>query len=150
MSTPNNHGLPVRPAVRHRAFGLGDRRLVGIPETVNGLITSETLLLGWFERAEPGERFIYHIGHLGADRARDTSCLSVMACEALGRIAGRVMVLAEKGQLIAVQQRLNDGRMAYIAIKRGVEPKPASAPLGDVPAAPSRLAATSISILGGA
>jgi hypothetical protein len=144
VSTPNNHGLPVRPAVRHRAFGLGDRRLVGIPEPVNGLVTSETLLLGWFERAEPGERFIYHIGHLGADRARDTSCLSVMACEALGRIAGRVMVLAEMGQLIAVQQRLNDGRIAYIAIKRGAEPKPASAPRADAPDASTRLVATPV------
>lgn len=91
-----------------------------IPEPIRTIATSEAALLGWFETARPGERFTYHIGHLAVDRARETSGLAAGAREALGRIADRVMTLAGQDMLIAVQQRLDDGRMAYLAIKAGL------------------------------
>lgn len=90
-----------------------------LPEPARTIATSEAALLGWFVAARPGERFTYHIGHLAADRARETSGLATGAREALSRIADRVMALAGEDMLIAAQQRLDDGRMAYLAIKAG-------------------------------
>ncbi len=119
---------PVRGRNRAKSFELVPAARAGIsmgmkiPEPVHAIATSEAALLGWFETSRPGERFTYHIGHLAADRARETSGLAAGAREALGRIADRVVALAGQDLLIAVQQRLDDGRMAYLAIKAGLRP----------------------------
>jgi hypothetical protein len=117
---------PVRGRNRAKSFELVPAERAGIsmgmklPEPARTIVTSEAALLGWLETARPGERFTYHIGHLAADRARETSGLAAGAREALGRIADRVMTLVGQDLLIAVQQRLDDGRMAYLAIKTGL------------------------------
>lgn len=90
-----------------------------IAEPTHNIIADEAALIGWFETAGLGERCTYHIGQLAADRARDTSQLPRDAREALGRVADRVMALATDNLVIAVQQRLDDGRTAYLAIKSG-------------------------------
>ncbi|MEW5704890.1 MAG: hypothetical protein AB1781_09960 [Pseudomonadota bacterium] len=117
---------PVRGRNRAKSFELVPAARAGIsmgmkiPEPIRTIVTSEAALFGWFETARPGERFTYHIGHLAVDRARETSGLAAGAREALGRVADRVMALAGQEMLIAVQQRLDDGRMAYLAIKAGM------------------------------
>lgn len=117
---------PVRGRNRAKSFELVPAARAGIsmgmkiPEPIRTIATSEAALLGWFETARPGERFTYHIGHLAVDRARETSGLAAGAREALGRVADRVMALVGQDMLIAVQQRLDDGRMAYLAIKAGM------------------------------
>lgn len=117
---------PVRGRNRAKSFELVPAARAGIsmgmkiPEPIRTIVTDEAALLGWFETARPGERFTYHIGHLAVDRARETSGLAASAREALGRIADRVMALAGQDMLIAVQSRLDDGRMAYLAIKAGL------------------------------
>lgn len=92
---------------------------MNIPEPVRTIVATEATLLGWIETARPGDRFTYHIGHLAADRMRETSSLGVAARETLGRIADRVMALVTEGLVIATQRRLDDGRMAYLAIRSG-------------------------------
>jgi hypothetical protein len=72
----------------------------------------EVALLGWLGTACPGERFVYHVGHLAADRASAAGMQ-----QELGRIADRVMALAAEGRLLPVQMRLADGRFTYLAIK---------------------------------
>jgi hypothetical protein len=122
---------PVRGRNRAKSFELVPATRAGIsmgmklPEPIRTIVTSEAALLGWFEAARPGERFTYHIGHLAADRARETSGLAAGAREVLGRVADRVMALAGQDLLIAVQQRLDDGRMAYLAIKAKAGIRPA-------------------------
>jgi hypothetical protein len=117
---------PVRGRNRAKSFELVPAARAGISmgmklsEPARTMATSEAALLGWFETARPGERFTYHIGHLAVDRARETSGLAAGAREALGRIADRVMALVGQEMLIAAQQRLDDGRMAYLAIKAGM------------------------------
>ena len=117
---------PVRGRNRAKSFELvpaaraGNSMGMKLPEPIHTIVTSEAALLGWFETARPGERFTYHIGHLAVDRARETSGLAAGAREALGRIADRVMALVGQEMLIAAQQRLDDGRMAYLAIKAGM------------------------------
>lgn len=119
---------PVRGRNRAKSFELVPAARAGIsmgmklPEPARTIVTSEAALFGWFETARPGERFTYHIGHLAADRARETSGLAAGAREALNRIADRVMTLVGQDMLIAVQSRLDDGRMAYLAIKAGLRP----------------------------
>ncbi|WP_297858121.1 hypothetical protein [Elioraea sp.] len=114
---------PVRGRNRAKSFELVPAARAGIsmgmklPEAARTIVASEAALLGWFEAARPGDRFTYHIGHLAADRARESSGLGAGAREVLGRVADRVMALAGQNLLIAVQQRLGDGRMAYLAIK---------------------------------
>lgn len=117
---------PVRGRNRAKSFELVPAARAGIsmgmklPEPARTIVTDEAALLGWFDTALPGAHFTYHIGHLAADRARETSGLAAGAREALGRIADRVMTLVGQDMLIAVQQRLADGRMAYLAIKAGM------------------------------
>lgn len=117
---------PVRGRNRAKSFELVPSARAGISmgmklsEPARTIATSEAALLGWFETARPGERFTYHVGHLAVDRARETSGLAAGAREALGRIADRVMALVGQEMLIAAQQRLDDGRMAYLAIKAGM------------------------------
>jgi hypothetical protein len=72
----------------------------------------ELALLGWLETARPGDRFVYHVGHLAADRSSAAGAQQELAC-----VANRVMVLAAEGRVLLAQMRLADGRMAYLAIK---------------------------------
>lgn len=124
--TDNFVFAPVRGRNRAKSFELVPAAPAGIsmgmklPEPARTIASNEAALLGWFETARPGERFTYHIGHLAVDRARETSGLAAGAREALGRIADRVMALVGQDMLIAVQSRLDDGRMAYLAIKAGM------------------------------
>lgn len=57
----------------------------------------EAALLVWLETARPGERFVYHVGHLAADRASAAGMQ-----QELGRIADRVMALAAEGRVLPV------------------------------------------------
>ena len=124
--TDNFVFYPVRGRNRAKSFELVPAARASIsmgmksPEPVHAIVTSEAALFGWFETARPGERFTYHIGHLAVDRARETSGLAAGAREVLGHVADRVMALVGQDMLIAVQQRLDDGRMAYLAIKAGM------------------------------
>jgi hypothetical protein len=117
---------PVRGRNRAKSFELVPGGRAGIsmgmklPEPARTTVTNEAALLGWFETALPGECFTYHIGHLAADCARESSGLAATARDMLGCIADRVMALVTEGRLIAVQRRLDDGRTAYLAIKAGM------------------------------
>lgn len=97
--------------------------VMNIPETSHRIIgadaaeapqfvTAESALLVWLSAARPKDRFVYHLGHLAADRVSAAG----MHRE-VGRLADRVMALAAEGQVLPVQMRLPDGRMAYLAIK---------------------------------
>ena len=91
-------------------------------------VHSELELLVWFEVAAPGAHSIYHVGHLACDRSPDMSNLSAAERAELNSTARRVMALVEQGALIAVQQRLDDGQVAYLAIKARVRPSRSGAP----------------------
>ena len=114
---------PVRGRIRAKSFELvlPARACISmemkIPEPTHTTVTSEAALFDWFETAQPGERVTYHIGHLAVDRAREATGLATGTREGLGRLADRVMALVGQDMLIAVQQRLDADRMAYLAIK---------------------------------
>lgn len=86
-------------------------------EPTRALLTDETALLDWLRTAQPGERFLYHIGHLAADRERGSTALTDPQREALCRLADRVLTLVTDDTLTAAQRRRADGHMAYLAIK---------------------------------
>ena len=96
-------------------------------------ISGETELLTWLELATPGARSIYHVGHLASDRSPDMSNLNAAARADLNSTAHRVMALVEQGAVIAVQQRLDDGQVAYLAIKARVRPSRSGAPRRHLP-----------------
>ncbi len=81
------------------------------------VVRNELELQRWLEVAEPGTSSIYHVGHLACDRSPDMSNLNAGARATLNSTAHRVMALVEQGAVLAVQQRLDDGRIAYLAIK---------------------------------
>lgn len=114
---------PVRPRSRAKTCQLGTVALIGtsMGMQLNDLpcpsIADEAALFVWAETAPPGARAAYHIGHLACDRSPDMSKLSAQTRATLNSTAHRVMALVEQGTLIAVQQRLDDGRIAYLAIK---------------------------------
>lgn len=72
---------------------------------------------GWVERAAAGNVLEYHRGHLAADRFPLWTALSVRRCQELGRVADRVMALAEEGRVVLVQKRIDAERVAYLAIR---------------------------------
>ena len=137
---------PVRQRSRAKTFELVPAASacisIGMQHTdpPRPFIADEAALLIWAEMAPPGACAIYHVGHLASDRSADMSNLGAAARGALNSIAHRVMGLVERGALLAVQQRLDDGRVAYLAIEsrrppsrsrtaRGPEPRTVAQPL---------------------
>ena len=78
-------------------------------------LPDETALAHWLRTAQPGDRLVYHVGHLGFDRT-SVSALPRARRETLARVASRTMAMAENGCLVLAQQRLDDGGIAYLAI----------------------------------
>lgn len=106
-----------------------------ITNTDRIFVRSELELLTWLELATPGACSIYHVGHLAADRSPDMSNLTAATRAELNSIAHRVMALVEQGALIAVQQRVDDGQVAYLAIRAREVPSRSRAPRRDIPPA---------------
>jgi hypothetical protein len=79
----------------------------------------------WLKSASPGEHLVYHVGHLGFDRSGGSE-LAQSRRQSLNRVANRAIALAECGRLVLTQQRLDDGRMAYLAIMPGVRQREAA------------------------
>jgi len=75
----------------------------------------EPALAHWLRTAKPGDRLVYHVGHLSFDRT-PVSALPRARRETLARVADRAMAMAENGCLVLAQQRLEDGGIAYLAI----------------------------------
>jgi hypothetical protein len=128
VSIPENgHVLPPgsdpfspargRPGARLRGFGSSDRHRIGAPEPVRKIVTTEAKLNKWFESALPGDRFIYHVGNLAADRATETSQLPVNERRTLEHIARLIMAAVAMGWLTTAQRRRDDGHIDYIAIR---------------------------------
>lgn len=93
------------------------RRIESRPTAAPQLLAREPALLAWTEMARPGERLAYHAGHLALDRVRGWSSLPDGAREELARVANRALALAEEGRVLLTQRRLDDGRIAYLAIR---------------------------------
>ena len=102
-----------RGRVRSRRPASTDFRPPVPPE----LLAREPALLAWAEMARPGERLAYHAGHLALDRVRGWSSLADGAREELGRVANLALALAVEGRVLLAQRRLDDGRIAYLAIR---------------------------------
>lgn len=135
---------PVRERSRGKTFELVPVATASISmgmkitDPVRTVIADEATLLAWVATALPGARSIYHVGHLASDRSQDTSRLAAPERAALNRIAHLVMSLVEQGVVIAVQQRLDDGQIAYVAIKARPPAVRSRALRGQVPTAPQR------------
>lgn len=99
--------------ITHTCISMGMK----ITDPSRTVIADEAALLAWVETAVPGACSIYHVGHLASDRAQDTSRLAAPERAELNRIARCVMTLVEQGVVIAVQQRLDNSQIAYLAIK---------------------------------
>ncbi|CAA6603859.1 conserved hypothetical protein [Rhodospirillaceae bacterium LM-1] len=72
----------------------------------------------WFKQAAPGEAVIYHRGLLVADRA------TAFRSE-LKQVADRVRWLAQRGQVLLVQKRIDAENCDYVAVK-AAKPRPLS------------------------
>lgn len=88
--------------------------------TQNGASSTldESAFAAWLATAVAGERFVYHVGHLGFDRCVG-SHLTQAQRRILNRVASRAFAWAELGRLALTQRRLADGCMAYLATKTG-------------------------------
>lgn len=93
------------------------RRIESRPTAAPQLLAREPALLAWTEVARPGERLTYHAGHLALDRVRGWSSLADGAREELARVANLALALAAEGRVLLAQRRLDDGRIAYLAIR---------------------------------
>ena len=82
---------------------------------IRSLAIRERAFLAWRDQARPGDRLVYHQGHLGADRAAGSALPEALRRE-LGRIADRAMALARAGHLQLVQQRRGADMTAYLAV----------------------------------
>ena len=93
------------------------RRTESWPSAAPQLLAREPALLAWTEMACPGDRLAYHAGHLALDRVRGWSSLADGAREELARVANLALALAAEGRVLLAQRRLDDGRIAYLAIR---------------------------------
>ena len=99
------------PGAVRPAFG-GDAAAVLLSAHAAWMTRCEPAVLNhWIDAAREGECIIYHIGHLAHDRVASAGERQ------LDRIANQVLALAEQGKAIPVQQRLADGRLAYVAVR---------------------------------
>lgn len=79
-------------------------------------VLDERAFLSWIDQAAPGERVVYHEGHLGFDRAFRISSFPEPVRGELDRVAGLAMTLADAGRLVLAQRRIAEDRVAYLAI----------------------------------
>ena len=71
----------------------------------------------WLRQAAPGDRAVYHRGHLAVDRVRGSGRLSGPARRELVAVANRALALAKQGEIHLVQERTEPGTFRYIAVK---------------------------------
>lgn len=75
-------------------------------------------LTDWLVDAAPGERAIYHEGHLAGDLSPFSRTLSSEQRSELAMLASAAWRLCERGLVHLVQQRVADGVCAYLVIAR--------------------------------
>jgi len=92
-----------------------------ISPTTPPLPLTEAELCGWLGSALPGERLVYHRGHLALDGSPSARRLGERERAALLRLAGRARGLAEQGLAHLVQERHGPDDYSYILVAR---PKP--------------------------
>ena len=91
---------------------------------VNSGFPDETTLCDLIVDAKPGTVIVYHVGHLAFDRTLTAGVLPEWRRRELGAVANRTLLLAESGWVHLFQQRLDDGRCAYLI---AVRPQPHNA-----------------------
>jgi hypothetical protein len=75
-------------------------------------------LTDWLVDAAPGERAIYHEGHLAGDLSPFSRTLSSARRSELAMLASAAWRLCERGLVHLVQQRITEGTCAYLVIAR--------------------------------
>lgn len=79
-------------------------------------LTSSALLHRWLERAQPGDRAVYHTGLLAADREKIfAGQRSIFPCNNIGLTAWSEYV---KGTVELTQRKMPAGEFDYIITKR--------------------------------
>lgn len=64
--------------------------------------------------AKPGDKFVYHVGFLAADRMDFKELVPVMASQFITNVVAEIAWrLYRKGVVALVQRRLGDGRYSY-------------------------------------
>jgi hypothetical protein len=84
-------------------------------------ITRKGELTAWLDRAQPGNRVLYHQGFLVVDRGC-TSSLNKGERRHLDALATAVAAAAAAGLIYLVQQRLAAGTFRYLAVRALQEP----------------------------
>lgn len=72
----------------------------------------------WLTSAPPGDKFIYHVGDLFADRQFFISRLGTEGRSQLSILADAAYRAARTNQVMLVQRRLGPSEWEYIAVKR--------------------------------
>lgn len=76
----------------------------------------------WLNHARPGERFVYHVGHLAVDRVTlitDASGRTTyLPIEPVNALANMAWEAAREGTVTLVQRKVGTGAWAYEAVKR--------------------------------
>lgn len=75
-------------------------------------------LIDWLVDAAPGERALYHQGHLAGDLSPFSRTLSSQQRSELAMLASAAWQLCERGLVHLVQQRITEGTCAYLVIAR--------------------------------
>jgi hypothetical protein len=75
-------------------------------------------LADWLVDAAPGQRAIYHEGHLAGDLSPFSRTLSSEQRSELAMLASAAWRLCERGLVHLVQQRVADGVCTYLVIAR--------------------------------
>lgn len=76
----------------------------------------------WLRQSRPGERFVYHTGHLASDREEVRLIPGLgwarVYFEPMHTVATTAWIAYERGLVSLVQKKRPDGRFDYIAFKR--------------------------------
>ena len=74
----------------------------------------------WLRTAAPGDRAIYYLGQLTADRSVGSSPFTEKRRSIVDQLAKEVLAAAVADRVLLVQQRLGPQLFAYIAVAAGL------------------------------
>lgn len=96
-------------------------------DTYEILVRTKAELENWLVESQPGDRCVYHVGHLAADKAKNEALASIatLALNAAGYVWGEnkegqftALYQRKRDRVHLVQRRLDAKSFEYLAVRR--------------------------------